>query len=280
MKNNKIHLWRRTIQITIALYFIFVPIMNDSGFKFIWGNFLNIHIGKLVFSDPLAVLQVIINNRYIPVGLLIGAGLILTIAFFLGTIFCSWVCPFGLLSELTNKISRRFRSQKKINTTLKEKTASIKIGFFLAGLIISIMIFRTPILNHISMPFQYSNIFQYLFIQKHLSGAIWFIGIVLLVEFISCKRLWCRWVCPQSILITIVGQLNPFRLKIIYQKKNCLSNISSLTPPCQKACSLDIDPRNLSLLNQTQCTNCGDCIDDCNNKGKALGFGFKQPHKG
>ena len=74
-------------------------------------------MGCLTFSDPLAVFQVALKNHYLPIGLLMGAGMVLAIAFLLGTVFCSWICPFGLLSELVNSFSSRvwpkkFRNRK------------------------------------------------------------------------------------------------------------------------------------------------------------------------
>ncbi|MCD4742708.1 MAG: 4Fe-4S binding protein [Desulfobacteraceae bacterium] len=265
-----IHVWRRAIQIAIAGFFILLPLLNDSGFSFIWGNFLNIHIGSLTFSDPLAVAQVIIKSRYTPMGLLIGAGLVLGIAFFLGTIFCSWVCPFGLLSELINRLACRFRLKKIINVIFRTNALAVKVVIFCAVFLASIIFFSSPVLNQISLPFQYSNIFQYLFVQKHLFGAIWFIGAILALEFVLSTRVWCRFICPQSVLLTIASLFNPFRLKIVFKDKNCISD--TVLPPCQRACSLDLDPRHLSFMNRAQCTNCGDCVDACRKTGKALGF--------
>ncbi|MEN8212325.1 MAG: 4Fe-4S binding protein [Thermodesulfobacteriota bacterium] len=273
MKNNNIHTWRRTIQTATAVFFILLPLLNAKGFNFIWGNFLNIHIGSLIFSDPLAVLQVIIKNRYFPVGLLISAGLVLGIAFFLGTVFCSWICPFGLLSEWTNKLACRARPKKNIK--LWKNAIIVKLVIFFTGLLAAVNFFRLPVLNQVSLPFQYSNIFQYLLNQKYLYSAVWFIGVILLAEFVFCKRLWCSWICPQSVLITIVRQFNPFGLKIIFKSRNCISD--KVSAPCQKACTLDLDPRNLDLISMAQCTNCGDCIDTCKKTGNALGFGFKKP---
>ncbi|MBW1867626.1 MAG: 4Fe-4S binding protein [Deltaproteobacteria bacterium] len=226
------------MQTGVAALFILLPILNASGFSFIWGNFLNIHIGSLTFSDPLAVLQVIVKNRYLPVGLLISAGMVLAIAFCLGTVFCSWICPFGLLSELVN----------------------------------SLAFFSSPVLNLVSLPFQYSNIFQYLFVQKHFSVAIWFVGAILLTEFIFRTRLWCRWICPQSVLISIAKLFNPFRLKVVFEKERCIG--SKALSPCQKICSLDLDPRRLDGRIEAECTNCGDCVDACRKTGGALGLGF------
>ena len=44
--------------------------------------------------------------------------------------------------------------------------------------------------------------------------------------------------------------------------------------PCQKACSLSLDPRTLGESVDTECTNCGDCVVACKRMGQALGFQF------
>jgi len=277
LKINNIRFWRRTVQTSIAVFFALIPLLNANGFKFVWGNFLNTHIGSLTFSDPLAVLQVMISNRIIPPGLLLGAGLVLGISFFFGIVFCSWMCPFGLLSELTNTLARRSKLGKNINIKFLKNAPAVKLIIFCAGFTAVFLFFRSPALNQVSLPFQYSNIFQYMFMQKYIFGATWFLIMVLSIEFIFCKRLWCRWICPQSVLIIIAGRLNPLGLKIIFKQKNCIS--AKASPPCQKACSLDLDPRKIVLTNQLQCNNCGDCIDACRKTGKAIDFGFKKYYK-
>lgn len=272
MGKINIHILRRTMQIIVAVLFILLPILNAAGFKFIWGNFLNIHVGSLLFSDPLAVLQVIVKNHYSPPGLLISAGMVLAIAFFLGTVFCSWVCPYGLLSELVNSLSRRIWPAPFKVLKTKNNGSKIKMVVFFISFLSFYFFFNSPILNRISLPFQYSNIFQYLLIHKYLTTAIWFIGTVLLAEFIFRTRLWCRWICPQSILLTIAKKFNPFGLKITFKKDMCIATRGPY--PCQKACSLELDPRKLNYSNRSQCTNCGDCIDVCNKKTGALNFRF------
>ncbi len=201
-----------------------------------------------------------------------GAGLVLAIAFIMGTIFCSWICPFGLLSELINRFAFRFRPKKIIKLKIVKNAFAVKAVIFFVGFFMAVIIFGSSILNQISLPFQYSNIFQYLFMQKYLFGAVWLLMVILVAEFIFCKRVWCRWICPQSVLVALAGQCNPFGLKILFAKKNCIS--SKASPPCKKACSLDLDPRNLNFQSRLQCTNCGDCIDACRKTGKALDFGF------
>ncbi len=272
MKKIKIHPWRRAVQTGVAGLFVILPILNQAGFNFIWGNFLNIHVGCLTFSDPLAAFQVIVKNHYLPIGLLIGVGMVLAIAFFLGTVFCSWICPFGLVSELINALSSRTGPEQFSNKKIQTRDFAIKAAVFCTGFLVFWIFFNAPILNQVSMPFQYSNIFQYLFMQKEWSLAIGFMGVILVAEFLFQTRLWCRWICPQSVILSLVKRFNPFGLTIVFNPKNCISNKAPF--PCRQACSLNLDPRRMDGWSLAQCTNCGDCVDACGKTGKALVVGF------
>ena len=275
LTSSPIRFWRRGVQTATAVFFALLPLLNAKGFPFVWGNFLNIHIGNLTFSDPLAVLQVAVGNRILPPKIFIGAGLVLGIAFFLGAVFCSWICPFGFLSELTHALARRYNARKGTEVKGLKSGPSIKLTLFCCGVAAVFLFFHSPIVNQASLPFQYSTVFQYLFMQNHLFGAAWVLMAILFVEFVFGRRLWCRWICPQSVLIALVGQCNPWALKVRFHPKRCLS--AKASPPCQKACSLDLDPRRLSATDRLQCTRCGDCIDACRQTGRALDFGFQPP---
>ena len=273
MKKIKIHIWRRAVQTGVALLFIVLPLLNQSGFSFIWGNFLNMHVGCLTFSDPLAVLQAVLKNHYLPMGLFIGAGLVLAIAFFLGTVFCSWICPFGLLSELVHSFSSRgwpgtVGKGQVLKGKIQTSGFAVKATVFCIGLLAFWAFFNTSVLNRVSMPFQYSNIFQYLDMQRYLSPAIGFVVSVLVMEFLFKTRIWCRWICPQSVLPALVKRFNPLGLKIVFKPDNCILHRAPF--PCTQACSLDLDPRRMDGWTLTQCTNCGDCVDVCAKNGKAL----------
>jgi ferredoxin-type protein NapH len=276
-KTSPIHFRRRIVQTATAVFFVLLPLLNARGFQFVWGNFLNIHIGSLTFSDPLAVLQVVVGSRILPPKIFIGAGLVLAFAFFLGTVFCSWICPFGLLSELTHALARRLRSEKRTDAKLLNSGPAAKLILFCCGVAAVFLFFQSPMLNQASLPFQYATVFQYLFMQNYLYGAAWVLMAILFVELIFRRRLWCRWVCPQSVLIALAGRCNPWVLNVRFHPKRCLS--AKASPPCQNACSLDLDPRHLCGTNRLLCTNCGDCIDACTKAGGALDFGFTRPAK-
>ena len=272
MKKPSIKTWRRALQIGVAVAFILIPLLNHYRINYFTGNFLAFYAAGLPLVDPLAVLQITLKNYYLSVDLLVGAGIALGLAAALGTVFCSWVCPFGLLSEWGQGLSRRLLPRADKGMSVKGKGFRIKTILFGLGLTGFLLFSTTPVLNQLSLPAWYSRIFQFYFEQRHISLAILFLLAILLVEFAARQRLWCRYVCPQSFLMIAAKLINPSRLKIGFQQDKCLSN--KVMSPCRKACSLSLDPKTLGESVDTECTNCGDCVVACKKMGQALGFQF------
>ncbi|NQT69934.1 MAG: 4Fe-4S binding protein [Desulfobacteraceae bacterium] len=273
MKKPTIKTWRRALQIGVALAFILIPILNHFRISYFTGNFLSFYAAGLPLADPLAVLQITLKNYYLSVDLFIGAGIALGLAMILGTAFCSWICPFGLLSELTHEIVQRILPRRYKGLTTQINGFRLKIIIFFLGLTGFLIFSTTPVLNQLSLPAWYSRIFQFYFEQKHVSFAIVMIFIILLVELAAHKRLWCLYICPQAVLLVFAKLINPARLKVGFEDEKCLCNKGR--DPCLQACSLSLDPKQLSHILETECNNCGDCIVACKKMGKALQFQFK-----
>ncbi len=279
MKRPTLKTCRRTIQIGVAAAFIIIPWLNHLRISFVYGNFLSFHFHKFPLADPLAVLQVTLKNGYLSADLLIGAGIALALAALLGTVFCSWICPFGLLSEWASVISGRIRKRKGRKGAKPHLWGfRIKLLLFASGLIGFFVFSTTPILNQLSLPAWYSRIFQFWFEQRHVSLGIVALSAVVAADIAAGKRLWCRYVCPQSVMISLAKQLNPNRLNVAFNPKACICKRRH-DDPCTRACSLDLDPKGLKCLPETECTNCGDCVVACKKRGKALTFKLGRTRK-
>ena len=270
MKKPSIKTSRRALQIGVALAFILIPLLNHFRISYFTGNFLSFNAVGLPLADPLAVLQITIKNYYLSVDLLIGAGIAFGLAMILGTVFCSWICPFGLFSELMHTLSKKILPKTYKGLTIKGTGFRIKIFLFSLGLAGFLFFSTTPVLNQLSLPAWYSRIFQFYFEQKHISLAIIFLMVILLVEFAARRRLWCLYICPQSFLIIVAKLANPQRLKVGFQEENCLCKKDQ--DPCLQTCSLSLNPKRFDNVLETGCNNCGDCIVVCKKRGKALGF--------
>ena len=82
---------------------------------------------------------------------------------------------------------------------------------------------------------------------------------VLAVELVTGERLWCRWVCPQSVLLALMARLPVApRLRRTLSRCTCKGE-----PACRRACSLGLDPRNPRSASPLECTNCGACVLAC-----------------
>jgi ferredoxin-type protein NapH len=273
MKPN-LKIWRRLVQISVALAFILIPYLNHRGFNSVRGNFLAFNAGGLPLADPLAVLQVGIKSWHLPANLLIGAGIALILAMILGTVFCSWICPFGLLSEWLHHLSQKVWPRIPGRTSHQRRGVPIKLVLFGLGLVMLNFLSDTLIFNQLSLPGWYSRIFQLYFNQAQVSWAAGFLTGVLLVEFVAQNRLWCRYICPQSLMIVAVRLLNLWHLKVVYTKENCICGKGE--NPCHRSCHLGLNPKTLPHPHDLECTNCGDCVVICKNLGQALKFQFRR----
>lgn len=272
MKKPTIYTYRRILQIGVALSFILIPFLNQMRISFVFGNFLSFNLAGLPLADPLAVLQISLKNFYLAPDLMIGAGIALFIALILGTAFCSWICPFGLLSELFQQLGSRLRPATRNSAQSNQKGFRLKGFIFVSGFIGFLLFSTTPVLNQLSLPAWYSRIFQFYFVQHHFSLAIFFLLMILIIEAAAGKRLWCRYICPQAVLLVVAKLINPFRLKIRFDKEKCICKGTS--DPCKNACTLSLDPKKLAHSMETECNNCGDCIVACKKRGQAIDFHF------
>ncbi len=262
---------RRTVQLGVAAVFVAIPLLNSWRINWVYGNFLSFSAFGVPLADPLGALQVTLTSGIWPRDLWIGAAIALVLALALGAVFCSWICPFGLLSEWGFELGRRILPKQYPGLKTQTKGFPVRSGIFGLGLL-AVCFLTAPVLNQLSMPGWYSRIFQLWFLQQHLSLAGGFIILVLLAEFFVRNRFWCRYICPQVLLLTAAKLANPYRLQVGFRRDKCLCHKGH--DPCQEACSLSLKPKTFTHIRDTECNNCGDCVVTCKQLGQALHFGF------
>jgi len=255
---------RRTSQIAVALGIPALYLLNAHEWDHIRGNFLSFSFFGYPLADPLAALQVMLGSLSLSWRMILGGGTVLAMAFVLGTVFCSWACPFGLLSELAGGRKR-----------VAAKSSGWRVKWVVAGLfLIAAAVFGLPPLaNQLSLPGWYSRVFQAWFNQREAAdlGLILAPG-ALAVEVLTARRLWCRFVCPQSILLNLVHRLSPVGLGVRFAPSRCAC--AKGDEPCLRACTLGLEPRLAGKGLEWQCSTCGDCACACASRGKALTLGF------
>lgn len=207
--------------------------------------------------DLNSALQVMLAHKHIIVNLFIGTFTVFLLWVLLGgRTFCSWVCPYHLVSELTEKLHLKLVAKKIITDHQFHRGARTVfwILFVLLTFISGYTIFET-----ISPTGILSRALIY-----GPGLALGWIALLLLFEIFYSRRAWCRYICPIGLTYGAVGAISP--LRVVFLVEHCFHE-----GDCRKVCLVPhvLEPtikgraseENMSL--GPDCTRCGLCIDTC-----------------
>ncbi len=261
MKNSKYLILRRVVQVSIILLYM---AGNYYGWKILAGNLSTSSLfGVIPLSDPYAVLQMFVAGAVISSNLLIGAIIILLLYGVLGgRAFCSWVCPVNIITDAANWTRRKFG----FDMVAKRTPISRKVRYWviLISLIISYFLglaafeFISPIsMVHRGLIFG--------------MGFGWAAMVVLyLFDLFVLKNGWCGHICPLGGFYSVIGK---FRLLKVKHDSDACTGCMKCKVVCPESQVLHmIDKVSMPVLSG-ECTNCGRCIDVCDDN--ALGFFLK-----
>jgi len=154
--------------------------------------------------------------------------------------FCGWVCPYGSLQDLFNRISRNFSG---VGDYLIRDNPRIK--YAAAGLAV---IMVAHLFGWINLPLVDAIIPSVPAWVPYVLGGFLFASV-----FVS--RLWCRFLCPLGAATSLFNRISLIKLKL--SKKKC-----ARCSQCKKSCIMvsgqkRVDPQS------TDCMVCGECLGEC-----------------
>jgi ferredoxin-type protein NapH len=272
ISNYKYLILRRVVQLGIlALYFG----GNILGWKMLTGDLSSSSIlGTIPLSDPFAILQMLAAGATIGANALIGA---LIIALFYGIVggraFCSWVCPVNMVTDAAAWLRRVLhidKLERKIWITRNTRYYMVVLALivsFVSGLAAFEIISPITILNR-----------WVIFGANMIDGKIVFVmgaGIGLLVaiflfDLFVVKNGWCGHICPLGGVHSIIGKYSLIRVE--HNHDNC-TLCMKCTTVCPEKPVLNMIGKRSEYVSQAECTNCGRCIDVCDDD--ALEFSIR-----
>jgi ferredoxin-type protein NapH len=262
----KIKLLRRITQLATIALLITIPLLNLRGIDVLAGSLYSMAIGPIWITDPLSGLQVMLTTLTADTTLLLSISLPVVFALVLGRVFCAWICPQNLLSEIADYL----RGKLDFERPIKLRPSPLPRYAVLAMMLALTLMAGFPVVNLISAP----GIISVQLSEFIMSGAVGveltLIGAIILIEFFVIRRAWCNYICP------VGGLLGLFRvsrtMKVDYRKETdrCIK-----CGACVKACQLGLNPMGGKIY--PLCHNCGDCIVACEkatDKENPLSFRF------
>lgn len=204
-------------------------------------------------SDPLGLIAELLNSVKFPVKYLMGGLIPFAITIVFGRVFCSWFCPMALIFGMTSRI-RAFTDRFKVPLLRESIPLQTRTFLFWFGLILSH--FMGAWVWHFILPYiTFSHeIFSYVIFSSFTVGIYFLIALILL-DFAVFPGEFCRSVCPTGLLLTWVGKLRIFRLKV--DNTQC----PKYCRQCLNVCPVKLYPRVDTQLDS--CHLCFKCVNHC-----------------
>jgi len=280
---------RRISQVFFIGLFLWFCIVSNLGRQ--WWQLRGWPINLFMELDPLAGLGTALTTGTLYKGMAWGL-LTLTITFFLGRVFCGWVCPFGALHQFLGYIAlRKKTASEKVRHHRYHKYQRFKYWILMAmlGALSHDLILRLlglpdhrmlstltiGLLDPLPVLYRSVNLIVLPFIDGEgrwfSSSPRWYeggfsIGLVfipaLLLNF-KTPRFFCRYICPLGALLGICSHRPLFR--IFTSNSGCQT-----CPACERHCEGACSPSE--HLRLSECVVCLNCREDCPSKSVRYGL--------
>ncbi|MBF0195312.1 MAG: quinol dehydrogenase ferredoxin subunit NapH [Magnetococcales bacterium] len=245
---------RRFSQVFIIGIFLLGPL---AGIWFITGNLnASLILNTVPLTDPFLTLQVWMSGRDLESQAVIG--LVIVLGFYLfvgGRVFCSWVCPINIVTDMASWLRRVLGLPKGIDLSRTTRYWMLAVVFVLPAIGGQLY---WEMINPVSI------------VQR---GLIFGIGIswvavvmVFLFDLLVSSDGWCGRICPMGALYSLLTPVARLRVTASWRDKcnDCLDCYKvcpepHVIKPALKGESLGLGPKILDI----NCTNCGRCIDVC-----------------
>jgi len=200
-----------------------------------------------------------------PAGLIIFMMICFT-ALMMKKVFCSWICPFGLLSDCLASI-HSYMFSRTFNLPVWADIPMRGIKYLLAGFFIWTIFVTMPATELQRFIMSQYNVFadvKMLNFFTDISMHAFFIILALVVLSVIIPRFWCRYLCPYGALLSILGMFSPCRIQ--RNQEHCIE-----CGRCERACPSGISIMDKEIVRSFECTACLRCVESCP-ENNAIGF--------
>lgn len=265
------HKWllaRRGSQLAILALFLLGPL---AGLWIVKGNLsYSLTLGVLPLADPYVMLQSLLAG-HVPETLgLIGVAIVAVFYFLIGgRVFCAWVCPVNMLTDLAGWLRARLGIRGSAHIARQTRYWLLGMMLVLAAATGTI---AWELINPVSMLHR-GLIFGL--------GTAWAIVLaVFLFDLFVMSRGWCGHLCPVGAFYGLLGKWSPLRVSATRRAacNDCMDCFEVCPEPQVIRPALKGEGKGVGpLILAPSCTNCGRCIDVCAKDVFNFGLRFNPP---
>jgi len=254
-QRNQWLIFRRMTQVSIQVLFLIGPWFGIWWFK---GTLAaNELFDTIPLSDPFVFIQLITSGFWPSSSLLIG--FLIVVGFYMlvgGRVYCSWICPVNIVTDAARWLRKKLSIRK---TTAVPKNTRYWLLFMLLVMTALSGSLIWELVNPVTM------------VTRGLvfgMGTAWYLLIaIFLYDLLISKNGWCGQLCPMGATYALIGKVSLTKVNAINREAcdDCMD--------CYHACP---EPQVLkpvlkgrtesTIIQPSECNNCGRCIDVCSKK--------------
>jgi ferredoxin-type protein NapH len=253
----KLLLLRRFSQLLVLFLFLLGP---TFGVWFIEGNLSSsLFLDTVPLTDPYVLTQITFSGHWPEFNALLGVAIVICCYLLVGgRVFCSWVCPVNLITDLASYFRRtlRINTSTKLHKNLRQV---ILASTLLVPLIIGYVVWE--LINPVSL-FHRGLIFGMGY------GYLLLIAIFIF-DLLVVRNGWCGHLCPMGAFYSHINRLGITKVKATEREQCDDCGDCYLICPEPHVLKPALKPNKSSdpkLITSQDCTNCGRCIDICHEK--------------
>lgn len=261
---------RRVYQVFFLL--LFIALLYSASY----GSVRIFRVALFLELDPLLALGAALASHVVFAGTALSL-IIVALTLIFGRVFCSWICPLGVMNHFISALPSVFKKRQRILSNQWRPVYGTKYYLLFALLLMSVFgVLQVGLLDPIALTMRTFAVTIFPGLQQggapiyaaqpYYHGG-WLVGLTFLLILAANRyvvRLWCRMLCPLGALLGLVARYSLFRIHKKYPDR-CV-DCHTCTEACHGAC----DPHD--KIRASECVMCLNCLSSCNRGG--LGYGF------
>ncbi|MDR1895610.1 MAG: 4Fe-4S binding protein [Prevotellaceae bacterium] len=220
---------------------------------------------------------------------------VLALTLLFGRIYCSVICPFGILQDVVNRIFNLGKKKRKRKKRKYHRPLNVLRYAVMALAVITVLLGSAALFSWIDPYGNFGRIMKNIFAPiyvglnnllaamginslYHVSlksfelFSLGFSSVVLIAVGVTVfyrGRLFCNSICPVGALLSLVSKHAVFKLRLDDGKCN---RCGLCAMKCKSEC---IDTKN-KTLDFSRCVTCYNCVDTCNKDAVGYRFSWKR----
>ncbi|WP_424406956.1 quinol dehydrogenase ferredoxin subunit NapH [Pasteurella sp. PK-2025] len=253
---NRFLFWRRLTQLSILTLFLSGPYF---GVWILKGNYSgSLLLDRIPMTDPLILAESLVTGFIPTMTALVGAVILIAFYALIGSrLFCAWVCPLNMVTDLAAWLRRKLgiRQSAKLPRGLRYGIlVMILVGSAVSGLLLWEWLNPVAALGR-------ALIYGF-------GATIWLVLAVFLFDLFIVEHGWCGHLCPLGATYGVIGAKGIFRIKAAHRNQcdNCMDCYHICPEPQVLRLPLHGKNNESPIVLSKDCISCGRCIDVCPEK--------------